>query len=331
MPAALAVIPAVASIGIAGASVAAVGLTATSMFAIAGAVGATMGAVGSLTGNKGLQIAGGALGAVGAIGGLAGSMGAFGDGGLFGGESLFGGSEAGTGGASEMGAQVAATNGESQYANVGDLISGQGLTQDVTSSITGLPAPADTLPVNQMTGQVIPQGGGEGGPLGVGGNPAAPSNVMAGVGATPDTPAAPGGGLINETTAGPYKATLGQDAATATVGIKAGEVQPKTLMPDSPSDTWKTISDWIEKHPALALGGVSAMSSFLSGAFNPKTPAETSALQAQAGQSTAQTGLINSQNQLLQMQTANMQQPIPSATRTPLPRTALINTAPRAA
>jgi hypothetical protein len=64
----------------------------------------------------------------------------------------------------------------------------------------------------------------------------------------------------------------------------------------------------MKDNPALTMGGVMAASSFLQGAFNPKTGPEVDALTASAARNNAEAGLIN-------RQMSNMSQPVPVAQR----------------
>lgn len=295
-------------------SVATAGMTMASTFAVVGAVGAIAGAVGKLTGVKELALGGAALGAVGGLGSLASSAGLFG---ATGAENLAGqaATDAGTWGSAAGGA-AGADGGTGMFANVGDLINGKGLANDVISSITGSTAPANTLPVPvDHTGQVIPQGGGEGGTLGAVNNPAAtsrpglidtPAAIPPGPAPTTPLPAA----TETAPTPGPYQASFPAGTDIPITTLKPGETQPTTAAPAGPeTSTWGGILKFMKDNPSLTMGGIMAASSFLQGAFNPKTEAEVTALSASAARSTAETGLIN-------RQTANMSQPIPRATRT---------------
>lgn len=318
-----------------GAAIGAIGMAAAvpSTFAIIGAVGATVGAIGAVTGSKALSIAGGALGAVGGIGALADSAGVFGSGGLFGSTST-GAVEAGTAGASvsDSAASIGAapvTSAASPYADVGALMNAQGIgtSTDVISSISGTTAPSgvlqaaapapEAMPVNQAGG-LIEQGGGEGGTLGTQNNPAATGMINTGstpspatAGTTPAAPTPPEPPPVPGSGATPTAAESNASGFPAGGGPKG----PTGGAVAAPS-FWGNMLSWIEGHPTLALGGISAAGSFLSGAFNPKTPAEVNALNAQAAKNQADIGLINAQTQITSQQASNMQQPVPGATRT---------------
>jgi hypothetical protein len=181
---------------------------------------------------------------------------------------------------------------------------------DVISSISGTTPPMNTLPTMGPTdqfGQVIQQGAGEGGTLGTMNNPAAPPEG----GGIINTPAPPGGASVGtpspgEPTPGPYQVTVDPKTGLSSTTLKPGVAQPTTPLETAPG-SWGNIMAWVEKHPSLALSGVTAASSFLSGAFNPKTPAEVNALNAQASKSQADIGLIGAQTGLINQRMANSQ------------------------
>lgn len=108
-------------------------------------------------------------------------------------------------------------------------------------------------------------------------------------------------------TAGPYKATV--DAS----GVGTVKGTPPTT--DLNGNWWSGILDFVKKNPGLALGGLSAAGSFLAGATSPLTPAQVSALNAQATKSAADTRLADTQTALLSRQLANTSQPMPVAMR----------------
>ena len=302
--------------------VATAGFTMASTFAVMGAVGAVAGAVGKLTGVKELAIGGAALGAVGGIGSLAAGAG------MFGAENLAGqaATDAGTWGA-DVTATAAPAGGYtaglgadglgtiSAAGGTTDLLTGRGLSADVISSITGAAAPANTLPFPvDHSGNIIPQGGGEGGTLGVTNNPAAGGGLINGPAAIPPgpspttAPAMDGNPPISD---GPYQASFPTpESPVPIVTLKPGETQPKAPMPaEAETSSWGGILKFMKENPSLTMGGLMAASSFLQGAFNPKTQPEIDALSASAARNTAEAGLIN-------RQMANMSQPVPKATRT---------------
>lgn len=322
---------------IAATSVASVGMTMGSMFAVMGAVGAVAGAVGKLTGVKELAIGGAALGAVGGIGAVASSAGMFGAGeGLFstgaGDVTAVAGPQGGysaTLGADGLGTTTGAAGGF----NGANFFGAPGISTDVISSITGSTAPANTLPypVDRAGNIIPPQGGGEGGTLGSFNNPAAakpPSliDTPAATASPPTTPlpepvaaaqppgAAPGNPPVST---GPYQATMPAGTDIPIVTLAPGQTQPTSAMPTGEETSmFGGLLKFMKDNPSLTMGGIMAASSFLSGAFNPKSDAEVGALNASAARNTADVGLIQQQTSLLSRQNTNMSQPVPRATRT---------------
>jgi hypothetical protein len=304
---------------------------------VVGAVGAAASAVGYFTKSKELQIGGAALGLVGGIGGMAAGAGMFGaaSGAAAGAEGAMGGVSAVAGpaggytatlGAEGLGTTMGAAGGFSGSSFVGgagafgDLMS-KGITTDVLSSITGGAPPSDTLlktpvaspsgPVDQF-GQTIAQGGGEGGTLGVTGNPSAtqpPGLIDTPAAVTPDqTPTTPmpdysGNPPIST---GPYQSTMPAGTDIPIVTAQPGATQPVTAMPTASGDAspWAGILQFMKENQTLIAAG----GSFLKGAFNPKTDAEVNALSAVGARNTAEANMINRRMD-------NMSQPIPVAQR----------------
>ena len=130
--------------------------------------------------------------------------------------------------------------------------------------------------------------------------------------ATPTTPAA--ASPAANTSATPPPNTINNPAL-----IYAGQGTNAPNISILPKDTsvFGTLSNWIEGHPSLALGALMAGGSFLSGATSPLTPAQVTALNAQAEQNQAAANYAAQQTQLLQRQQANMAQGLPVASRTP--------------
>lgn len=173
MPA-VAIVGAVAAIGIAGGTVASVGLTVGAVFSIVAAVGAVAGAVGTIAKVKELQYAGAALGAVGMIGGLASMAGLFGEA-----SSLFGGAGGlmGSGSIPGQAAQAASAAADAGglwsgvgpalptagYESVGALMEGQGIVAgeipgqfDVISMANGQGPSVQTAGAPNVTPDVMP-------------------------------------------------------------------------------------------------------------------------------------------------------------------------------
>lgn len=285
---------AVGAAAIAATSVAEVGLTVGSALAIVGAVGATVGAIGKLTGNSTLGTVGMAMGAVGAIGGIAGMAGAF--------DGL-----GSAGSLSDIAQGTTAAETASPFS--GDVIGSiSGTTPPPDTALTGFSSGSFTA-TNQTSAQAMTEAPTPNNSLinqpGGGAMPAPPGGATAGTGLPGDaTP-----------TAGPYQSTIDPVTGAASTTVRAGTAQPVTPLNTTPAGSWSDIMGFIEKHPTLALSGISAASSFFSGAFNPKTPAEVNALNAQAARSQAEIGLIGAQQQQIQTQITNASQ-VPTATRT---------------
>lgn len=314
-------------------------VASTTVFTVAAAVGATIAAVGSITKSKPLMIAGTVLGAAGGIGALADSAG------LFGSSVAESATGTGMGAAGEMGSQVAAT----QAAAAGmpgsiapDAAAGTGIMNAATTPTTlpvasepvnnvidtisnsVVPGSADVTPTanpstggaSTLTNDNIPMGDASGGVGVPGGSPATQMGM--------DTPgplqaqAAPTPVPVNGP--GPQ-----QTAAIDTTGIPAAAGSKPTYLeslmgtPQGVADqsggskAWGKIMDFVDKHPAMALGAISAAGSFISGATSPLTPAQVSALNSRAALDQAQTRLADAQTARLSRQLSNTSQPLPVA------------------
>lgn len=171
----------------------------------------------------------------------------------------------------------------------------------------------DGLP-RGVSGDVIAQGGGEGGTLGAQNNPAATPAVT-------DTTAAPG--LIDSPGSAPVTGTTGAEANVSGFAAGGGPQGPAALAARDAAgllkgadaaSPWAKIWDFVEKRPTLMLGALMGASSFLSGAFAPGTTEQQRALyEAQAEQNLAAANLTRTQDELLQRRLRNMGQPIPVA------------------
>lgn len=341
----VAVIGAVVAIGVA----VEVGTT----LAVIAAVGATIGAVGAVTGNKTLSMVGGIIGAVGAIGAIASSAGLLPNlgqvwspgsiSGMFGDAASATATAAASPGLDAAGnptmSGAAAPNIDaeiaqwSQYGQNSDIINEvagtmQPLESAGSPSIAGADAP-DVTPVaagetsgvqnttmsnapmtDPATGQVI-QGDMSGvvtapgvdaptAPTATAGDASKVTGIPEGFDAQGNV-VAPGSAGATPSTEGLINAGSGTNAA----GTSITRVTPDTGI-------WSSIKDLI-KTPGggrLLSGVIQAGSSFIAGATNGLTPAQIAALNAQAE--------ANNANAARQRQeTANMQGPLPVATRTP--------------
>ncbi len=280
-------------------------LTLTGALEITAAIGATLGAVGTITRDKGLMTAGLVIGGIGGIGALAANAGLLG-------------AEAST--ASLFGESSAA----GAISEIPDAI-------DVTPQIFGTNvggAGADALSGGTGTGIVDTL-----------------SNTGAAKAATAaaaEPQAASGAGMINTNAAGAALPEAGTDVVKSAASMPK-EVQTSILSPwgaDAPPAPFVQdvatssapaapsveapgmlgrLSAFAEKNPVVSYGMIQAGGSLVSGLFNPVTPAQVAALDAQAAANRANTGLT--ENQL-----KNVAQPLPVARRT-TPGNGMINTA----
>lgn len=360
----VAIVGAIAAIGIAAE-------TGFAVFATIAAVGATIGAVGAVTNNKALMIAGGVIGAVGGIGALAQSAGIIGgDVGLFGGSfgdgfgsggSVFGGESFGPPANLSPQASIdtwsgvgpepfgppnpnfAGTPALSGAPTAGgasvDATSGAFQSVDVNPTLTAASSP-DVTPTGVIN---PPQGTTENLTLGGQNNPAA--NTGGGIVNTPSSPGVTAPASSNGVPAGfdvqgnPLAtATGGTGVTPESVGAVTGTVNPNatyntgitlTRGPSTNPDSsvWSSIGDILDKKGASTVlsGVLQAGASFISGATNGLTPAQIAALNAQAEANQAATNLSR-------IQQSNIQQPLPAAWRTPPVTGApagMINTPPK--
>lgn len=315
-----------------GAAVAATAVAAVEVttFTIIAAVGAVVGAVGAITGNKALSIAGMAIGAVGGIGSLA-EAGAFGSdaqsfvngiGGGSGSAAATGAAEATPGSeaaqtATAQGAQsslinptqeVQASNSPTSLINMNQssLPAGNMSTSAIDHSVaTGV---VDQINGTAPTGVDTPNLNPDGTPLA---GSAAPPNAYGEGDSVPPTSGTPKVDVSSgaSTTSGQTPPSSGDNVVSppgdtgyySSVGdlIDHGPVD----VPQEPT-TWGNIMKFLGKNSSLTFGALMAGGSFLSGATNPKTPADIELEKAQAN-------LYNQQASLLGFRMNNMQQGVP--------------------
>lgn len=284
---------------------------------ITAAVGATLGAVGVVTHDKTLTTAGLIIGGIGSIGSLAASAGLFGA--EAGTTSLFGSSEAAAGGfpesiavtpqiaGSNIGTAASASSGIVDSFGVADASNILPTTaiEQQTGSASGLinrdfATGALASPTPASTAASATAGAGSGGlptTVSLTTNP-----VLA-----PAAPAAP--------------TTFGESLQQAGAGKPLGPVATE------PDGMLGKFGDFIkdDKTGMIGYGLIQASGSLVSGLFNPMTDPQIQALNAQAAQNRAATGITTTQQQ-------NMAQPIPTASRavqpnvTGAPGGGLINT-----
>ncbi len=206
-------------------------------------------------------------------------------------------------------------------------------TAATDTNVSPLDTPAPSMiksgaPPTDEFGNVISQGGGEGTPLGNVTNPGDP-NAPVGAGQNaPTTQTVPD-------SAPPPQAVTGKPAGTEAdlsgFGATRGPQGPSDLAARSPDGTlmssdksiWSSIYGFVKDHPTMAFGAMQAFGSFLNGSLSPLPDAQVKALAAQAKQNQAAANLANEQQAVLAQRLANMNAPMPSATRAPL---GMINT-----
>jgi hypothetical protein len=334
----------------------AVGIGAvTSTLGIVAAVGATVAAVGAVTGNKALEYVGAGLGLVGGIGALASGAGVFGDA-----ASLTADAATSTAadaastatssdvinsftGAADIPAQSSAMNSLTGAADLaGSPTAAFGSTFDAATAATGgfngAPPNSDVTAGASTASQDVAGSATATGPIGQGSaltstdatgiNQNFPPNAILDQGANAGdlpTPPIPPGGL------GSYDPATGQ---TITTGINPVNGQLEGIPGDtSSSGILGSIGSFVEKHPTLAFGMLQAGGQFISGMTSTLTPAQVSALNAQAASNQAAANLTK-------LQTSNIASPRSIATLAPVtgkpgqpiiaqPSAGLINSAPQ--
>lgn len=329
-----------------GAVVAGTATLATTLTAVA-TIGAVTSAIGAVTGSKALQTAGLVMGAVGGIGALAANAGLFGEGATT--ESLFGSADSATVTAPDITPDIGtvdATTPDISASLVGDKggdfvnainsnTSPATAASQTAQAAAAAPPPAAAASVTGPGGGALTAGkdasvfndgqaevpSGQTGLINTGAaNPVTstgtlpPSQVGVpqGAGAVPTAP-----GVTTPTAAAP--SAPGVSAPSITPNVGAISANTPNIPPEEPS-TWHNILDFANKNPIVAYSAINAAGALISGMFNPVTPAQVNALNAQAAANNATAAQTT-------QQTANMKQGVPVATRTPA-NTGLINTAP---
>lgn len=313
-------------------AVAAVGLTVVTALEVVAAVGATLAAVGAVTRDKTLTLAGTVIGAIGGIGGLAAGAGLLGadaasNAPLFGPAPSAATADAAsadtigsvTGAAEDLPTPPLPPDGAPPAP---DAVSPATADQVATTVPEGTPlAPQDAATVQANVQAAQASGTNE-----VGLSTQTSGNVqeLTGLGNTVPSTAStaspslnpelggatgfsPGGasesippsqGFINDLTGN----TITGDPASNALGIK--------VTPADPSSFGK-LAAFADAHPTVAFGALQAGSSLLQGLTSTLTPAQVSALQAQAAANDAAAALTNQQR-------ANLAQPKAVATSTPV-------------
>lgn len=265
------------------------GIGAISTLSAITAIGATMGAIGAITHDKTLSMIGMGIGIVGAVGTLAGAdLGNLGD--IFGSSTT-----AGAGDAAEAGAVTASSTTVDTGATGLDAA---GVAPDGADDLVNSTAAADALPSTTAA---------EGLPT-IASTEGLPSTAATGVSAST---AATGGNLeFPDVT----KAFL---QPTTTAGLPTG-IASGVGITGVPTSEVSGLMAWANKNPMMTFGALQAGGSLISGLTNPMTPAQIDALNSQAEVNRATAALI-------QRQTANQGQGLPTVTGSVAPAGGTIN------
>jgi hypothetical protein len=295
-------------------------------FAAVGAIGATISAVGAVTGVKALQTAGLVLGGIGGVGALANAVGAFGDGATL--SSVFGSSPTTAGAAAGQDTASLINGGQINETTGTDLTANGSNSSDILSTANALGG------VNETTGTNIDAATGD--PLSATANPTSTTDSLAnGIkGDTLQSTSSATGSPTSDLPSGsPTDSASIAKAGTTPSNIPTTDSNwlnnqfPNPLdgtlakAPGGQSYTYSSANGWAPQVASgiggflgsqggglIGMGVIQAAGSFLSGAFNPLTPAQVSAYQAQANANNASAALTNKQ-------VSNMSEPIPTARR----------------
>lgn len=307
-------------------AVAAVGLTVVTALEVTAAVGATLAAVGAVTRDKTLTLAGSVIGAIGGIGGLAAGAGLLGadaasNAPLFGPAPSAATADAAsadtigsvTGAAEDLPTppippDVVPPAAADQVAASAAVPEGTALAPQDAATVTGNVQAAQASGTNEVglstqTSGNVQELTGLGNTVPSTASTANPSLNPELGGATGFSPGGasesipPSQGFINDLTGN----TITGDPASNALGIKT---------PADPS-TFGKLAAFADAHPTVAFGALQAGSSLLQGLTSTLTPAQVSALQAQAAANDAAAALTNQQR-------ANLAQPKAVATSTPV-------------
>lgn len=338
---------AIAATAVAADTIATVGFTLTAALEVTAAVGATVGAIGQVTGNQDLAMAGMALGIVGGVGALASSAGLFGSdassASLFGtatdtsaGQVTNLAQDTTAAGAAATPADQAAQAAAAGTNPAAAATAGAAGTQpDIIDSMGNVdnaaqvPAPATGQAVSAATGnasQIVTAGQTQT-PLAsaldttsttnaataapqVASLPPNQAMIPQGAGvAPPASPAVPTSGIpASLTNSGDLTAS---DIAELNSANPAGEAAIQNVLAGAPATSGgnilSSIQQFAKDNPLATYGLIQAAGSFAQGAFNPLTPAQLNALNAQAAANNAAASLTNTQ-------VAAIQSGVPSAT-----------------
>jgi hypothetical protein len=317
----------------------ATGAIAATAFTVTAAVGATIGAIGAVTHNKALTYVGAGLGLVGGIGSLASAAGVLGDSALT--QPLWGGAQtaADTTAAAAPTAEAAAAGSTS-----GDVIqslagsssltdqaaaaseAAMGPTGTTATDVAAAASQAATPPADaafSLEGVDLNK------PVNVGAGDQTPAPVYTAAPGETNAPA------TEQSTFGPANNAFGTPGQSGT-GAFGGQPLIPTNTTDQAGGVSSSLSGilgFVKDNPLLAYGALQAGGQFLSGMTSTLTPAQVNSLNAQAAANQAAANLTA-------QQTANLAQPKPIATLSPVtgnpgqpiiaqPTAGMINSAPR--
>lgn len=294
-----------------GALIGGAALSVTGALEITAAVGATMSAVGAVTRDKGLTTAGAVIGGIGAVGSLASAAG------LIDGSTTLFGDAAANAGQTATASAVATSDTAGLPAGA---MSPEGFP-DVTDSMSGVaPLPPSDAMAATAAPTATPTDANATPP------PVMPSGVPSDT--PPVSPAAPGGtsaGLINAPAPSMTIANTEPGVAPANqfqtiTGVNmpppaslspsniAGAASGTNLgagVPEQPGYLGGII-DFAKSNQLVSYGAIQAGGALISGMFNPVTPAQVAALDAQAANNRAAAALTSTQ-------TSNIQSGVPVA------------------
>ncbi|MGC8534857.1 MAG: hypothetical protein ACP5QR_04915 [Rhizomicrobium sp.] len=330
-------------------------------FEAVAAVGVTLGAIGAVTGDKGLQTAGLIMGGIGGIGALASSAGVFGADATTG--SIFGSSSSNAADAAYASTlqPVNITANSDAFASAATSAAQSAATQDIINSIqpvditpnvdtfsSGI-APVDVTQNSNLSGNGVPNLNATGvtatTPLGQQGTTAGTTaGTSVGSSNVPVPTPNPGvGSSASSIPPSPVEVPQGAGTVTGIPGVPAANLtapsdlstaltQPSVsqlesgLPGPSLSERLGNLLKFANKNRTVAFGAMQVGGSLLNGLFSPLTTPQIAALNAQAAANRAAATLTN-------QQVANMQAPLPVASRTGSPAVTgspagLINTPP---
>lgn len=310
-------------------AVAAVGLTVVTAFEVVAAVGATLAAVGAVTRDKTLTLAGTVIGAIGGIGGLAAGAGLLGadaasNAPLFGPAPSAATADAAsadtigsvTGAAEDLPTPPVPPDGAPATPDAAPPATADQVAATVPEGTQLAPQDAATLQAQQA---LVPEGSNA-----VGLSTSTSGNVQEfdGLGNTVPSTAPAANAVQNPELGGstgfsPGGASQsippGQGFLNDLTGNTVTGAQASTSLGVTPQDpsTFGKLAAFADAHPTVAFGALQAGSSLLQGLTSTLTPAQVSALQAQAAANDAAAALTNQQR-------ANLAQPKAVATSTPV-------------